>query len=288
MTPFGPTAVLLVTCADQKGLVATASDFIYRNNGNIVHADQHTDAQLGIFLQRIEWEMDGFRLSRDELTKAFEPIAQRFRMVWGIYYSDYRPRIALLVSKEAHCMYDLLARQRMGEFEADIPIVVSNHEDLAPVAETFGVKYACVANTGAGGKTEQEARVRALLQAQRVDLVVLARYMQVLSPDFVQSYDRRIINIHHSFLPAFVGARPYQQAHERGVKIIGATAHYVTEALDEGPIIEQDVVRVSHRDTVGDLVRKGKDLEKVVLARAVTLHLNHQVMVYGNKTVVFG
>ena len=282
------TAVLLVTCPDQKGLVATAADFIYRNNGNIVHADQHTDAQRGIFLQRIEWEMDGFRLSREELAKAFEPIARRFAMVWSLHFSDYRPRIALLVSKEAHCMYDLLVRHRMSELDAEFPLVISNHPDLEDIAKSFGVKYACFPTAGVGVRREQERRVQEALESHQIDLVVLARYMRVLSPEFVRAYQGRIINIHHSFLPAFAGARPYHQAHERGVKIIGASAHFVTEALDEGPIIEQDVARVSHRDTVADLVRKGKDLEKVVLARAVTLHLNHQVMVYGNKTVVFG
>lgn len=282
------TAVLLVTCADQKGLVATAADFIYRHNGNIVHADQHTDVEEGKFLQRIEWEMNGFSLSREELPLAIEPIAKRFGMTWKLHFSDYRPRIAVLVSQEAHCMYDMLARYRMGEFNAEIPLVLSNHPDLESVADVFGIKFACFPRSQDETKAKQEANIKEHLERHAIDLVVLARYMQILSPELVRPFQGRIINIHHSFLPAFIGARPYNQAHERGVKIIGATAHYVTEALDEGPIIEQDVVRVSHRDTVADLVRKGKDLEKVVLARAVNLHLNYRVMVYGNKTVVFG
>ena len=283
------TAVLLLSCPDQKGLVAAVSDFLFRNDGNIIHADQHTDAEKGIFLQRVEWELDGFGIARERIGEAFRPIAERFGMTWSLHFSDQVPRIAVFVSTQAHCMYDLLARRRMGELNADIPLVISNHPDLRAAAESA---------LGAGAvfhhfpitpdtKAAQEQAIIETLEVQRIDLIVLARYMQLLSPEFVASYPNRIINIHHSFLPAFAGARPYHHAYERGVKVIGATAHYVTEELDQGPIIDQDVVRVSHRDSVPDLVRKGKDLEKVVLARAVDFHLRNRIVVYGNKTVVF-
>ncbi len=287
MNTRGPTAVLLLSCKDQKGLVAAVADFIFRNNGNIVHADQHTDFELGIFLQRIEWELADFLIPREKLGEAFEPLASRFGITWRLHFSDHVPRMAVLVSKQAHCMYDLLAKERMGEFRAKIPLIVSNHPDLGHVAESFGIEYACFP-VQTGSKQAQEQRMLELLDKHKVDLVILARYMQIVTDDFIARYRNRMINIHHSFLPACVGARPYNQAHERGVKIIGATAHYVTPELDQGPIIEQDVVRVSHRDTVADLVHKGKDLEKVVLARAVELHLNNRIIVYGNKTVVFG
>lgn len=280
------TAVLLISCPDRRGLVAAVSDFIYRNNGNIIHADQHTDQEEGVFLQRVEWELEGFGIPRQDIADAFRPIADRFEMTWDLRFSDYVPRIAIFVSKMEHCLYDLLWRQRTGEFQAEIPLVLSNHPDLQPVAESFGVDYRCYPMTSET-KAAQEKRILEKLEEQRIDLVVLARYMQILSPELVNRYPNRIINIHHSFLPAFAGARPYQQAHERGVKIIGATAHYVTQVLDQGPIIEQDVARVSHRDSVADLIRKGRDLEKVVLARAVNLHLRNGILVYGNKTVVF-
>ena len=283
------TAVLLLSCPDQKGLVAAVSDFLFRNDGNIIHADQHTDAEKGIFLQRVEWELKGFGIARERIGEAFRPIAERFGMTWSFHFSDQVPRIAVFVSTQAHCMYDLLARRRMGELNADIPLVISNHPDLRAAAESA---------LGAGAvfhhfpitpqtKAAQEQAIIETLEVQRIDFIVLARYMQLLSPEFVARYPNRIINIHHSFLPAFAGARPYHHAYERGVKVIGATAHYVTEELDQGPIIDQDVVRVSHRDSVPDLVRKGKDLEKVVLAHAVDFHLRNRIVVYGNKTVVF-
>ena len=280
------TAVLLLSCPDQKGLVATVSDFLYRHDGNIIHADQHTDTEEGIFLQRVEWELDGFAVPREEIAAAFQPIADRFGMTWSLHFSDYVPRVAVFVSKLPHCLYDLLARWRMGELHAEISLVVSNHPDHQAIADDFGVAYHCIAMTPET-KAEQEPRIVQILRDKRIDLIVLARYMQVLSEDFVRRYQTRMINIHHSFLPAFAGGRPYHQAHERGVKIIGATAHYVTPELDQGPIIEQDVARVSHRDSVADLIRKGRDLEKVVLARAVDLHLRNRIVVYGNKTVVF-
>jgi formyltetrahydrofolate deformylase len=279
-------AVLLLSCQDQKGLVAGTSDFIYRNNGNIVHADQHVDAEAGLFLQRIEWELADFRIPRAELTDVFRPIAEKFGMQWELHFSDYVPRVAIFVSKLEHCLYDLLLRHRMGELEGEIPLVISNHPDLEQFVETFGPKYHFFPITKET-KAAQELKQIELLEEQRIDLVVLARYMQILGGEFVSRFRNRAINIHHSFLPAFPGGRPYHQAYERGVKIIGATSHYVTEDLDEGPIIEQDVVRVSHRDSVEDLIRKGKDLERVVLARALSLHLRHRILIYGNKTVVF-
>jgi formyltetrahydrofolate deformylase len=280
------TATLLISCSDQKGLVAAVSDFLYRNQGNIIHADQHTDREEGVFLQRVEWELDGFAVARGGIEDAFRPIADRFGMAWSLRYSDFVPRVALFVSKLPHCVYDILARWRMGEYRAEMPLVISNHEDHRAIAEQFGAAFHFLPVT-AESKDEQEARIRELLLQERIDLVVLARYMQVLSASFAEEYRERVINIHHSFLPAFAGARPYHQAHERGVKVIGATAHYVTADLDQGPIIDQDVARVSHRDSVEDLVRKGRDLEKVVLARAVDLHLRNRIVVYGNKTVVF-
>ena len=282
----GVTAVLLLSCPDQKGIVAAVSDFLYRHDGNIIHADQHTDAEEGVFLQRVEWELEAFGVAREGIAEAFRPIAERFGMTWALHFSDERPRIAVLASTLPHCLYDILARWRMGEFHADVPLIISNHTDLQPIAHQFDVAFLHVPVT-ARAKAAQELRIREELERARVDVVVLARYMQVLGDEVVARYPDRIINIHHSFLPAFAGARPYHQAHERGVKIIGATAHYVTPELDQGPIIEQDVVQVSHRDSVADLVRKGRDLEKTVLARAVDLHLRRRVLVYGNKTVVF-
>lgn len=280
------TATLLISCRDQRGLVASVSDFLYRNDGNIIHADQHTDNEESVFLQRVEWELEGFRIPRGGIAEAFAAIAERFGMQWSLRFSDYVPRVAIFASKLPHTLYDLLARWRMGEFRASIPLIISNHDDLRGTAKDFGIQFHELPVT-AETKAAQEAKAVELLDAAGIDLVVLARYMQVLGPDFVSSYEGRIINIHHSFLPAFAGARPYHNAHQRGVKIIGATAHYVTPELDQGPIIEQDVVRVSHRDSVADLIRKGRDLEKTVLARAVDLHLRNRVVVYGNKTVVF-
>ena len=279
-------AVLLLSCPEQKGIVATVSDFIYRHDGNIVDADQHTDFEGNLFLQRIEWEMDGFGIPRDAVAAAFRPVAERFGMSWSLRFSEDVPRMAILVSKLDHCLHDLLWRQRAGELRAEVPLVLSNHEDLRPVAASFGIPFRAV-RVSAETRAHDEQEILARLTDERVDLIVLARYMQVLGPAIVEAWRNRIINIHHSFLPAFAGGRPYHQAHARGVKVIGATAHYVTEQLDEGPIIEQDVVRVSHRDTAEDMIRKGRDLERVVLARAVRLHLRHRLLVHGNRTVVF-
>ncbi|EKQ69776.1 formyltetrahydrofolate deformylase [Leptolyngbyaceae cyanobacterium JSC-12] len=281
-----PTATLLISCPDQKGLVAKFANFIYSNGGNIIHADQHTDFSAGLFLTRIEWQLEGFNLPREIIGAAFNAIAQPLQANWQLHFSDTIPRIAIWVSKQDHCLFDLVWRQRSGEFHAEIPLIISNHSDLESVAQQFKIDYHHIAITQET-KPQQELKQLKILQDYKIDLVILAKYMQVLSSDFLAKFPM-IINIHHSFLPAFPGANPYHRAYDRGVKIIGATAHYATADLDEGPIIEQDVVRVSHRDNVDDLIRKGKDLERVVLARAVRLHLQNRVLVYGNRTVVFG
>ncbi len=280
-----PTATLLISCPDQRGLVAKFANFIYSNGGNIIHADQHTDFAVGLFLTRIEWQIDGFNLPRELIGPAFNAIAQPLQAEWQLHFSDTMPRIALWVSKQDHCLLDLLWRQQAKEFSAQVPLIISNHTDLRLISEQFGADFHYIPITKEN-KTDQEAKELELLHQYNINLVILAKYMQVLSPEFIAQFPQ-IINIHHSFLPAFAGAKPYHQALERGVKIIGATAHYVTPELDAGPIIEQDVVRVSHRDSVADLIRKGKDLERIVLSRAVRLHLRHQVLVYSNRTVVF-
>ena len=280
-----PTATLLISCPDQRGLVAKFANFIYSNGGNIIHADQHTDFAAGLFLTRIEWQLDGFNLPREFIAPAFNAIAQPLGAKWEIHFSDTVPRIAIWVSRQDHCLFDLVWRQRAKEFIAEIPLIISNHSNLKVVAEQFNIDFQHVPITK-DNKAEQETQQLELLRKYKIDLVVLAKYMQIVSADFISQFPQ-IINIHHSFLPAFIGANPYHRAFERGVKIIGATAHYATADLDAGPIIEQDVVRVSHRDEVDDLVRKGKDLERVVLARAVRSHLQNRVLVYGNRTVVF-
>ncbi|MBE8989133.1 formyltetrahydrofolate deformylase [Nostoc sp. LEGE 12450] len=280
-----PTATLLISCPDQRGLVAKFANFIYSNGGNIIHADQHTDFAAGLFLTRIEWQLEGFNLPREFIAPAFNAIAQPLSAKWEIRFSDTVPRIAIWVSRQDHCLFDLIWRQRAKEFMAEIPLIISNHANLKVVAEQFNIDFQHVPITK-DNKSEQEAKQLELLRHYKIDLVVLAKYMQIVSADFINQFPQ-IINIHHSFLPAFIGANPYHRAFERGVKIIGATAHYATADLDAGPIIEQDVVRVSHRDEVDDLVRKGKDLERIVLARAVRSHLQNRVLVYGNRTVVF-
>ncbi len=280
-----PTATLLISCPDQRGLVAKFANFIYSNGGNIIHADQHTDFAAGLFLTRIEWQLDGFNLPREFIAPAFNAIAQPLGAKWEIRFSDTVPRIAIWVSRQDHCLFDLIWRQRAKEFIAEIPLIISNHSNLKVVAEQFNIDFQHIP-INKDNKAEQETQQLELLRQYKIDLVVLAKYMQIVSADFISQFPQ-IINIHHSFLPAFIGANPYHRAFERGVKIIGATAHYATADLDAGPIIEQDVVRVSHRDEVDDLVRKGKDLERVVLARAVRSHLQNRVLVYGNRTVVF-
>jgi formyltetrahydrofolate deformylase len=279
------TAVLLISCRDQPGLVHAVAGFVLAQGGNIVHAEQHIDVESGVFFQRVEFEAAD--LDTDRLAAAFRPVAERFTMAVQVRRSDERPRVAVLVSHEPHCVTDLLARWRSGELPADLVAVISNHPEHERLAEFHGLAFHYLPVTPET-KDEQESAVLAALAEHDVELVVLARYMQILSKRVLDAYPSRIINIHHSFLPAFVGARPYHQAQQRGVKLIGATAHYATADLDEGPIIAQDVTPVTHRDAVTDLVRKGRDLETVVLARAVRAHLEHRTLVYGNKTIVFG
>ena len=280
------TATLLMTCKDQKGLVHRISDFIYRHGGNILHADQHIDFDTGFFLSRVEWDLEGFALGRMEIPRAFAPLAEPLEMEWRLQFSDEPLRVALFVSRLGHCLMDLLHRWRIGELRCEIVAIVSNHEIHEPAARAHGIPYH-VFPVAPENKREQEEKELRLLQDFRVDLLVLARYMQVLTPEFVARHPNGIINIHHSFLPAFGGARPYEQAYARGVKLIGATSHYVTPIVDDGPIIEQDTVRVSHRDSLDDFIRKGRDLERMVLARAVRAHLEGRVLPCGNKTVVF-
>jgi formyltetrahydrofolate deformylase len=281
----GTTATLLISCPDQRGLVAKLSNFLYANGGNIVHADHHTDFVAELFLTRLEWQLEGFKLPRELIGPAFGAIAEPLNATWQLCFSDENSRLAIWVSRQDHCLFDLLWRQKAKEFNAEIVLIISNHEALRPIAEQFGIDFHYIP-ISSETKQIQEAKELRLLQEYKIDLAILAKYMQVLSAEFVAQFPK-VINIHHSFLPAFAGANPYQRAYERGVKIIGATAHYVTADLDEGPIIEQDVVRVSHRDETADLVRKGKDLERMVLARAVRLHCQNRVLVYGNRTVVF-
>src|SRR5246500_5234057 len=285
------SAILLVSCPDAKGEVATIADFVYRHGGNILHADEHADEESGLFLMRVEFDPKDFDIDLSDKALAdfgrhFEPIATRFQMKWRLAQSSQRQRMIILVSKYDHCLVDLLYRHQSGELACDIPLIISNHADNQAIADFYKIPYEIVRVTK-DNKAEAEKRIHDLIADHRPDFMVLARYMQILSNEFVHRYPQRIINSHHSFLPAFVGARPYHQAFERGVKLIGATSHYVTQVLDDGPIIEQDVVRVSHRDTVDDLIRKGRDLEKVVLSRAVRWHVENRVLVYGNKTVVF-
>jgi formyltetrahydrofolate deformylase len=279
-------AVLLLSCPDRRGIVASVSNFIFQHNGNIVHAAQHTTQTSKIFFMRIEWELDGFDIPREEIGRAFTPLAERFGMTRDLRFTDVIPRVAIFVSRPVYCFHDLILRQNMGEIRCEIPVVISNHLDLKPLAEHFGLNYRYYPVTSEN-KAAQEAKEIEELKKHRIDLIVLARYMQVLTGRFVDLYRNRIINIHHSFLPAFAGGKPYEQAYERGVKIIGATSHYVTESLDDGPIIVQDVIKISHRDSVDDMKMKGKDLERMVLSRAVKLHLEHRIIVHGSKTIVF-
>lgn len=279
-------ASLLVSCPDRRGIVAALAQVLYGHGANILDSDQHTDAVAGLFFQRLRFDLAELMTDRVALERSIAELAERFQMRYQLLYQARRKRLALFVSKYDHCLYDLLLRQRASELSGEVAVIISNHAELEPVARQFGVPFYVFEKTPQT-KLEQEARELELLRQLEVDLVVLARYMQVMSESFCEAFPQRIINIHHSFLPAFVGSKPYHRAYERGVKLIGATAHYATAVLDEGPIIEQDVVRATHRDSVDDLVRKGRDLEKGVLARAVRLHLDDRVLVYGNKTVVF-
>ena len=278
------TATLLVSCPDKQGLVAKIANFIYANGGNIIHADHHTDLEAGLFLSRIEWQLEGFNLPPEIIDPAFKAIAQPLEATYELHFSHQIPTVAIWVSKQDHCLYDLLWRIQAKELKAEVGLIISNHEKLAPIAEQFGIEYHYLP-INKQNKAEQEQKQLEILKNANIDLVILAKYMQILSADFVKHFPN-VINIHHSFLPAFVGAKPYHKAYRRGVKIIGATSHYVTEDFDAGPIIEQDVARISHRDTVNDLIRKGKDLERIVLARGVRLHIQNRVLVYGNRTAV--
>jgi formyltetrahydrofolate deformylase len=280
------SAILLVSCPDQKGIVATLSDFVFRHNGNILHADEHADEGSNLFLMRVEFDPSGFDINLADFTQHFSPIAEKFQMQWRLARSDHRPKMAILVSKYDHCLVDLLYRHKSGELTCDIPLIISNHPDNQPIADFYRIPF-FVVPVPKDNKRAAEQKILSLLSQHNPDFIVLARYMQILSNEFIDKYPQRIINIHHSFLPAFVGAKPYQQAFTRGVKLIGATSHYVTDVLDDGPIIEQDVVRISHRDTLDDLLQKGRDLEKVVLSRGVRWHIENRILLYGNKTVVF-
>ena len=278
------SAVLLIDCPDRKGLVARVSGLLYERGANILHADQHIDRGMGLFFMRVEWELGGFDL--DAFKAAFVPMAAELGMRWKLTSSARRPRVALFCSQYLHCMADLLHRWRTGELVCEIPVIISNHREVENLAAFYGVPFEHV-SVSAESRADAEAHQLDLLALHKVELLVLARYMQILSPAFVARYPAAIINVHHSFLPAFTGARPYHGAHARGVKLIGATSHYVTEILDDGPIIEQDVARISHRDQVEDLVARGRDLERMVLSRAVRWHLDRRILCYGNKTVVF-
>jgi formyltetrahydrofolate deformylase len=280
------SAILLIHCPDSKGIVATISSFLYDRGANILHADQHQDNDLGLFFMRVEWDLADFALDDAGFRESFQPLADRFRMEWRLAYSAARPATAIFVSQHQHCLLDLLYRHAIGELRCRIPLIVGNHATARELAGFYGIPFHYVP-VDAANKAQAEQTQLALLEEHGIELIVLARYMQVLSPVFVARYRQRIINVHHSFLPAFSGARPYHAAYHRGVKLIGATSHYVTELLDDGPIIEQDVVRVSHRDQVGDLVQKGRDLERMVLSRAVRWHLEHRILHYAGKTVVF-
>ena len=280
------TATLLITCPDAKGIVAAIADFLHQHNANILHADQHQDAENNLFLMRVEWDLAGFNLDEASFNQAFAVIANKFSMQWQLKLSQHKARVAIMVSQYDHCLADLLHRHKSGELACEIPLVISNHRDTEKLVQFYGVDFHYVPVTK-DNKAAAEAAQFKLFDEYNIDLIVLARYMQILSPDFVSRYPQRIINIHHSFLPAFIGARPYHRAFERGVKLIGATGHYVTEVLDEGPIIEQGIERISHRDQVEDLIQKGRDLERVVLSKAVRWHIENRILLYANKTVIF-
>ncbi len=282
----GKTATLLVSCADRKGIVAALAQLLYGHGANILDADQHTDQQAKQFFQRVHFDLADLHTDRVALEHGIAEVAERLSLRYRLAYSSHVPRVAVFVSKYDHCLYDLILRHRAGELPCELALIISNHPDLEPVAAQFGVEYRFLPVTPETRDAQEEAALE-LLSSRRVDLVVLARYMQILSATMVRALPERIINIHHSFLPAFVGKKPYHQAHERGVKVIGATAHYVTDALDEGPIIHQDVAHTTHRDSVDDLIRKGRDLERVVLSTAVRAHLENRILVFDNRTMVF-
>jgi len=281
-----PSAVLLISCPDQKGIDAAITGFISEHHGNIIHLDQHVDFEQNVFFMRIEWELEGFLIEQNQIEEQFRLQADKFDITWQLFFTARKPRMAIFVSRLSHCLHDILARVHPDEWQVEIPLIIGNHPDLGNLVSKFGIPYHHIPITK-DNKAEQEKKELELLQEHQVDFVVLARYMQIISPLLLTAYKNRMINIHHSFLPAFPGARPYHSAHARGVKIIGATSHYVTTDLDAGPIIEQDIIRVSHKDRIIDLVRKGRDLEKIVLSRAIWNHLQHKILVYNNKTVIF-
>lgn len=280
------TATLLITCPDTKGIVAAIANFLVEHNANILHADQHQDAENNLFLMRVEWDIANFNLTELDFAAEFSSVASKFSMQWQLKMSQHKTRVAIMVSQYDHCLADLLHRHKGGELACEIPLVISNHKDTEALVKFYGIDFHYLPITKET-KAEVEAAQFKLFEQYNIDLIVLARYMQILSPNFVQRYPQRIINIHHSFLPAFIGAKPYHRAFERGVKLIGATSHYVTEILDEGPIIEQDIDRISHRDQVEDLIQKGRDLERVVLSKAVRWHIENRILLYANKTVIF-
>ena len=280
------SAIVLISCPDRRGIVASVADFIFQHNGNILHADEHADEESNLFLMRVEFDAYDFDIDLADFPGHFVPLAEKFEMKWKLEQSSCRMKMVILVSKYDHCLVDLLYRHRSGELDVEIPLIISNHPDNQAIAGFYRIPYATIPFTKEN-KQEAEAKILKLLQQCSADFLVLARYMQILSNEFVNQYANRIINIHHSFLPAFVGSKPYHQAYLRGVKLIGATSHYVTEVLDDGPIIEQGVVRISHRDQLEDLMEKGRDLERAVLSRAVRWHIDHRILVYEQKTVVF-
>ena len=289
MQDMKPTAILLLHCPDEQGIISEVTKFITDNQGNIVYLDQYVDREDGMFFMRIEWELKNFTIPREKIYEYIDTLySQRYSMTFNHYFNDERPRMAIFVSKMSHCLYDLLARYKAGEWNVDIPCIVSNHEDLRYVAEQFNIPYYVWSiKKDHSNKEEVEKAEMELLKKEKVTFIVLARYMQIITDGMISAYPNKIINIHHSFLPAFIGAKPYHQAWERGVKIIGATSHYVTADLDAGPIIEQDVTRITHKDTPESLVLKGKDLEKIVLSRAVTKHIERKILTYNNKTIIF-
>jgi len=280
------TAILLISCPDRKGITAAVTNFIYQHNGNIEHADQHIDGQANIFFMRIEWSLKDFTLAKSEITNSFSHLARKFRMNYTLYFSQDTSRMSIFVSKATHCLYDLLLKFKEKQLPCQIPLIISNHTDARRIAADFRIKF-FLSPKNRKNKLSAEKKELQILAKEKIGFIALARYGQIFSRQFVKTYYNRMINIHHSFLPAFIGFNPYQQAYSRGVKIIGATSHYVTENLDAGPIIEQDIVRISHRDSLNDLKFKGQDLERTVLSRAVRWHLEHKILVYGNKTVVF-
>ncbi len=284
-----PTAIILLHCPDQPGIISEITRFITDNQGNIVYLDQYVDHQDSMLFMRIEWELDNFLIPRDKIKEYIDTLyAQKYEMACSLYFNDVKPRMAIFVSKMSHCLYDLLARYNAGEFNVEIPCIISNHEDLRYVGEQFNIPFHVWSiKKDHSNKAEVEQAEMELLAKEKVTFIVLARYMQIISDEMIKTYPNHIINIHHSFLPAFIGAKPYHQAWERGVKIIGATSHYVTAELDAGPIIEQDVVRISHKDTPESLVLKGRDLEKIVLSRAVKKHIERKILTYHNKTIIF-